>query len=119
MNTYSYVENNPLRWKDPTGKLIITAGICTVAGGVNSILNHAELNDLLETLNSINDQIQMLENQCPMEKQPDWYSDYIRKLRKEALQATAAYAKANATGVLADEATALSCAAALSAPFLP
>ena len=34
------------------------------------IINHAELNDLLETLNSINDQIQELENQCPMEKQP-------------------------------------------------
>ena len=108
-----------MRWVDPSGELIITASICTISGGINSILNHAELNDLLETLNSINDQIQELENQCPAEKQPEWYRDYILKLKKEALRATAAYAKANATGSIADAATVLSCAAALSAPFLP
>jgi uncharacterized protein YdcH (DUF465 family) len=55
----------------------------------------AELDRLREETEHLEDLISELETSCDLMKRPDWYQDYIDKLRKEHLKLVAQYLRAN------------------------
>ena len=73
---------------------------------------------LLKSINSINAQIRKLEDRCSFEDQPDWYREYLTKLKREALKLTAKYVYAQRYSLIQGGLYTLACSEA-ALPVLP
>ena len=80
---YGYAGNNSLNGIDPTGELVVAGSICAALGGLDTLLTIEDLGRQSEEINSIQENINRLENSCDVAERPQWYQDYIDNLKRQ------------------------------------
>jgi hypothetical protein len=117
-HSYGYTNQNPLINVDPTGEGIIAGSICLGAGAIYNAASIADLGLKTAELNSIQDNIDKLENECPEQERSETYNNYLEALREEHQQLAAQTIKEHGPAVAEAGFFAIACAMALS-PLIP